>query len=139
MIELIRSIILTEKQVQLVSFSVRLKSKFFWIRCCSGALRQSHGQWLTSTSMQKISLGNQWGSTGLGDSWNDIQSLMQQNCKSSIANNFNEATINDYFNKLEELEACFIGGIPPEHKWNMDEKGVQMGGGRKNSSKKFLY
>jgi hypothetical protein len=28
-------------------------------------------------------------------------------------------------------------GIPPEHQWNMDEKGVQLGGGRKNSSTKF--
>ena len=31
------------------------------------------------------------------------------------------------------------GGIPPEHIWNMDEKGIQLGGGRKNSGKKFLY
>jgi len=28
--------------------------------------------------------------------------------------------------------------IPPEHHWNMDEKGNQMGGGRKNSGTKFI-
>ena len=55
------------------------------------------------------------------------------------ANNFNAAVISDYFDKLEALNACFPGGIPPEHVWNMDEKGIQMGGGRKNTNKKFLY
>ncbi|KLO16423.1 hypothetical protein SCHPADRAFT_823234, partial [Schizopora paradoxa] len=54
------------------------------------------------------------------------------------AKNFNKATIDDYFDKMEELEARY-GGIPAEHKWNMDEKGIQMGGGRRNNSKKFLY
>jgi hypothetical protein len=49
-------------------------------------------------------------------------------------NNFNETVINDFFDhKLEELYAKY-NGIPPEHMWNMDEKGVQMGGGRKKSS-----
>ncbi len=33
----------------------------------------------------------------------------------------------------------FPGGVPPEHIWNMDEKGIQMGGGRKKSSKKFYF
>jgi hypothetical protein len=54
------------------------------------------------------------------------------------AKNFNEAVINDYFDQLEELHAKY-DGIPPEHIWNMDEKGVQMGGGRKKSSKKYYY
>ena len=31
------------------------------------------------------------------------------------------------------------GGIPPEHIWNMDKKGIQMGGGRKNSGKGYFY
>jgi len=55
------------------------------------------------------------------------------------AKNFNETVINDYFDKLESLHARFPGGIPPEHIWNMDKKGIQLGGGRKNSSKKYLY
>ena len=55
------------------------------------------------------------------------------------AKNFNESIINDYFDKLEELHGRYPGGIPPEHIWNMDEKGIQMGGGQKQSSKKFYY
>jgi len=55
------------------------------------------------------------------------------------ANNFNKAVISDYFDKLEALHAHFPCGIPPEHIWNMDEKGVQMGGGQKNQNKKFFF
>ena len=55
------------------------------------------------------------------------------------ASNFNAAVISDYFDKLEALNARFSGGIPPQHIWNMDEKGIQMGGGQKNTNKKFLY
>jgi hypothetical protein len=55
------------------------------------------------------------------------------------AKNFNPTIINDYFDKLEALHARFPGGIPPEHIWNMDEKGIQMGGGRKNDSRKYCY
>jgi hypothetical protein len=55
------------------------------------------------------------------------------------AKNFNETVINDYFDKLEELHGRYPGGIPPEHIWNMDEKGIQMGGGRKKSSKKYYF
>lgn len=29
-------------------------------------------------------------------------------------------------------------GIPPEHHWNVDEKGCQMGGGRKNIGRKYI-
>lgn len=55
------------------------------------------------------------------------------------AKNFNETVINDYFDKMESLHTRFPGGIPPQHIWNMDEKGIQMGGGRKNSGRKYLY
>jgi len=54
------------------------------------------------------------------------------------AKHFNETIINDYFDQQDELERRY-DGIPPEHRWNMDEKGVQMGGGRKKCSKKFYY
>jgi Tc5 transposase DNA-binding domain len=55
------------------------------------------------------------------------------------AKNFNEATVNRYFDQLKDLHASIPGGIPPEHIWNMDEKGIQMGGGRKNSGKKYYF
>ena len=47
------------------------------------------------------------------------------------AQNFNKANIDDYFAKHQNLRDTY-GDIPPEHQWNMDEKGIQMGGGRKN-------
>ena len=54
------------------------------------------------------------------------------------AKNFNETIVKDYFEKWEALNTEY-GGIPPEHIWNMDEKGIQMGGGRKNSGKMYFY
>jgi hypothetical protein len=39
---------------------------------------------------------------------------------------------------LEALDKKY-DGIPPEHLWNFDEKGVQMGGGRKNTGRVFIY
>jgi len=38
----------------------------------------------------------------------------------------------DYFEKRKKLNDKY-GGIPPEQDWNMDEKGLQMGGGWKNN------
>jgi hypothetical protein len=55
------------------------------------------------------------------------------------AKHFNETVTSDYFDKLESLHACFSGGIPPKYIWNMNEKGIQLGGGWKNSNKKYLY
>jgi hypothetical protein len=52
---------------------------------------------------------------------------------------FNETVIKDYFDQMECLHACFPGGIPPQHIWNMDEKGIQIGSGQKNSGKKYLF
>lgn len=54
------------------------------------------------------------------------------------ANNFNEPTIKDYFRLRKELDDKY-SGIPPEHQWNMDEKGIQLGGGRKNNGRKFIF
>ncbi|KAG5633355.1 hypothetical protein H0H81_008494, partial [Sphagnurus paluster] len=54
------------------------------------------------------------------------------------AENFNEATIKDHFDKLYALDKKH-GGIPPEHIWNMDEKGIQLGGGRGKQRKKFYF
>lgn len=54
------------------------------------------------------------------------------------AKNFNKTIVNDYFDKWEELNEQY-GGIPPDHIWNMDEQGIQMGGGRKNSGKGYFY
>jgi len=31
------------------------------------------------------------------------------------------------------------GDIPPDHVWNMDEKGNQLGGGRKGDGSKYIF
>ena len=54
------------------------------------------------------------------------------------AKHFNETVISDFYDKWEGLDAKH-GGIPPQHMWNWDEKGIQMGGGRKKSSKKYYF
>jgi hypothetical protein len=52
--------------------------------------------------------------------------------------NFNEPTVRDYFQKITDIEEKF-GKIPPTQIWNMDEKGIQLGGGRKHGCKKFFF
>jgi len=69
----------------------------------------------------------------------DLQSLKGTTLDPKRAKNFNQTVINDYFDQMECLHARFPGGIPPQHIWNMDEKGIQMGGGRKNSGRKYLF
>jgi hypothetical protein len=54
------------------------------------------------------------------------------------AKNFNQTVVKDYFEKRKKLNDRH-NGIPPEQEWNMDEKGVQMGGGRKNRGRKFVF
>ena len=46
--------------------------------------------------------------------------------------------VSDFYNKLEYIFEKY-GGIPPEHIYNMDKKGVQLGGGQKNNGKVYLY
>lgn len=54
------------------------------------------------------------------------------------AKNFNPTVVSDYFSKRTALHDTY-DGIPPENEWNMDEKGIQMGGGRKRSGEKFIF
>src|SRR5258705_11857966 len=54
------------------------------------------------------------------------------------AKNFNEAVVADFFQKLEDLDKKY-NGLPPAHLWNFDEKGIQLGGGRKNSGRVYFY
>lgn len=54
------------------------------------------------------------------------------------AQNFNRTAVEEYFKLRRELEEKY-DGIPPEHHWNMDEKGCQMGGGRQGSGMKFIF
>jgi hypothetical protein len=84
-------------------------------------------------------IGKTWHRKFLNRHRTEISAAKARRIDPKRASNFNKAVINDYFDKLEALHARFPSGIPHEHIWNMDEKGIQMGGGRKNSNKKFLY
>ena len=68
----------------------------------------------------------------------EVQSVKPSKMDPKHAKNFNKTIINDYFDKLEALHTQY-NGIPPEHIWNMDEKGIQMGGSCKGSNKEFYY
>ena len=48
------------------------------------------------------------------------------------------ATMKHYFQLCQEVAEKY-DGIPLEHQWNMDEKGIQLGGGQKNNGCKFIF
>ncbi|KAH7917210.1 DDE-domain-containing protein [Leucogyrophana mollusca] len=50
---------------------------------------------------------------------------------------FNYATVNHHFKLLDDFLKS--EGIPWENVYNMDEKGIQLGGGRKCDNTKYLY
>jgi hypothetical protein len=52
--------------------------------------------------------------------------------------NFNKANVLHLVSLITELIETY-GFIPPEHLWNTDEKGVQMGGGRKAGRRLYYY
>ena len=54
------------------------------------------------------------------------------------AQNFNRTNVEGYFRLRAQIEEQY-GGIPPEHHWNEDEKGAQMGGGWNGSGMKFIF
>lgn len=54
------------------------------------------------------------------------------------AKNFNRSNVIEHLTKWQELNERY-GGIPPQNIFNLDEKGIQMGGGRKNGSRKAIF
>jgi hypothetical protein len=51
--------------------------------------------------------------------------------------NFTPQHVGEFFDMLDDIDMQF-GKVPASHKWNMDEKGIQVGGGRKSNGKKYL-
>src|SRR5216683_7987721 len=54
------------------------------------------------------------------------------------AQNFNPTNICHFYKLLKDIYNAFPN-LPPEHIWNMDEKGVQFGGGCKHSKKYYHF
>jgi len=66
----------------------------------------------------------------------DVCSSKPGNLDPKRAQNFNRTNVAGFFNLLKDIYAAYPG-LPAQHIWNMDEKGVQFGGGRKHSKKFF--
>jgi len=54
------------------------------------------------------------------------------------AHNFNPSNVAGFYQLLKGIYDVFPN-FPPQHIWNMDEKGVQLGGGRKRTKKFFHH
>ncbi|KIJ48785.1 hypothetical protein M422DRAFT_91853, partial [Sphaerobolus stellatus SS14] len=50
---------------------------------------------------------------------------------------FNQPTVYEYFDQLEKTVQKY--GIPPENIYNFDEKGIQLGGSRKNLISQYIF
>lgn len=50
---------------------------------------------------------------------------------------FNPTTVTDHFVQLKEVVDLF--GIPPDNIYNWDEKGLQLGGGRKGLQQHYIF
>ncbi|KAG2009463.1 hypothetical protein CC2G_015312 [Coprinopsis cinerea AmutBmut pab1-1] len=69
---------------------------------------------------------------------NDISRTVASGLDPKRAQNFRPENVNEFFDLLLGLNEQF-GQIPPQHIFNMDEKGVQLGGGRKGSGKIWAF
>jgi len=69
--------------------------------------------------------------------YNELHLSKPSNLDLKRAQNFNPTNVGGYFKLLKDLYSTYPN-LPPEHIWNMDEKGIQFGGGRKNA-KKYFY
>ena len=69
--------------------------------------------------------------------YNELRHSKPSNLDPKRAQNFNPTNVGGYFKLLKDLYSTYPN-LPPEHIWNMDEKGIQFGGGRKNA-KKYFY
>lgn len=54
------------------------------------------------------------------------------------AQNFNRTAVQSLASIRRQIEVEY-GPIPPEHDWNADEKGIQLGGGRKRDGAVYYF
>jgi hypothetical protein len=66
----------------------------------------------------------------------ELSSSKPSNLDPKRAQNFNSTNVAGYFDLLKSVYDSFPT-LPPEHIWNMDEKGLQLGGGRKRTKKYY--
>jgi hypothetical protein len=66
----------------------------------------------------------------------EIRASWPGNLDLKRAQNFNPTNVAYFYNLLKDVYDAFPD-LPPEHIWNMDEKGIQFRGGHKHSKKYF--
>jgi hypothetical protein len=96
------------------------------------AIMEAKGRTMTEESVSKT-----WISVFVRKHKDILKSVRGSGLDPKRAQAFNFTTVNEYFEELNRV--LTDNGIPWEHVYNMDEKGVQMGGGRKNSQQKFFF
>ena len=73
------------------------------------------------------------------EKWHPTLQQSQPSCLDpKQAQHFNKTNIKDYFELMEKLNTEYPD-LPPEHMWNMDEKGIQMGDSKENNRKLYYW
>jgi hypothetical protein len=68
--------------------------------------------------------------------WPDLCNLKPSSLDPKWAQNFNPSNVAGFYKLLKAIYDVYPN-LPPQHIWNMDEKGLQLGGGCKQLKKKF--
>ena len=66
----------------------------------------------------------------------DLVTSKPSNLDPKHAQNFNRSNVTAFYSLVQKVRDEYPG-LPPEHIWNIDEKGVQLGRGRKQSKKYY--
>lgn len=81
--------------------------------------------------------GSHWLRRFLGRHTSEIRFTRAQSLDPKRARSFNRPSVDRYFEKL--LDVVVKYDIPFENIYNMDEKGCQLGGGRKQRRRKHIF
>lgn len=81
--------------------------------------------------------GRKWFRNFLKRNEQDLRYTKATGLESKRAKGFNPTAVHEHFEKLEKL--IREKGVKWKNVYNMDEKGIQLGGGRKNNGMKYLF
>lgn len=113
-------------------FLLKLNRKLWWTGLCFLA-------WQVSQSVNAV-FSPRWGLSWRPKGWQSLRRVFCQHGFKKFLNDHADVlnnTVNEYFEELN----CMLkeNDIPWEHVYNMDEKGCQMGGGRKDSQCRYIF
>lgn len=84
-----------------------------------------------------VHLGKNWWRKFKRRNRDDLKFKKAQGLDPKRAQNFNREYVAKHFKNWEDV--CKEFDIPRENIWNMDEKAIQLGGGRRGSNRKFFF